>query len=97
MAITVLLDLDIKPERQEEFFEVLRGALVDTRKRQGFQSITVHKDQDKPGHTLFWERWDTRADHESYMAWRMETGFMDAVGPFVNSEPAMSYLDDVDA
>ena len=95
MAVTALLDLSVKPERHEEFLEILRGALVDTRKRQGFQSITVHKDQDKPGRTLLWERWDTRADHESYIAWRMETGFMEALGPFLSGEPIFSYLDDV--
>ena len=97
MPINVSIDLSIKPERVDEFIGILRNALPDTRKRKGFQSISVHQDQDRPGRIFLWERWDTRPDYESYTNWRMETGFMEALGPFVESEPVVSYLDDVEA
>jgi len=58
----------------------------------------VHQDQDRPGRIFLWERWgDTRPDYESYFNWRMETGIMEALGPFMESEPVFSYLDDVEA
>ena len=76
---------------------VLRGALPDTRARKGFQSISVHQDQDRTGRVYFWERWDSRPDFEAYLNWRMETGFMEALGPFLQGEPVFSYFDDVEA
>ena len=97
MAISVSLDISVKPERVSEFIGILREALPDTRKRKGFQSITVHQDQDRPDRIFLWERWDTRPDYESYLNWRMETGFMEALGPFLTGDPVFSYFEDVEA
>ena len=97
MAINVSVDLSIKSERLDEFMGILRGALPDTRARKGFQSLSVHQDQERPGRIYLWERWDSRPDYDSYLNWRIETGFMDALEPFVESEPVFSYFDDVDA
>ena len=97
MAINVSVDLSIKSERLDEFMGILRGALPDTRARKGFQSLSVHQDQERPGRIYLWERWDSRPDYDAYLNWRMETGFMDALGPFVEGEPVFSYFDDVDA
>ncbi len=46
---------------------------------------------------VLWERWDSRPDYEAYLSWRMETGFMEALGPFMEGDPVFSYFDDVDA
>ncbi len=97
MAVSVSLDLSIKPERVDEFIGILREALPDTRTRKGFQSITVHRDQDRSGRIFLWERWDTRPDYEAYLNWRMETGFMEALGPFLEGDPVFSYFEDVEA
>ena len=97
MSINVSLDLSVKPERLNEFIGILKEALPDTRKRKGFQSLSVHQDQERQGRIVVWERWDSRPDYESYLNWRMETGFMEALGPFMESDPVFSYFDDVEA
>ena len=97
MPINVSIDLSIKPERMDEFIGFLRNILPDTRRRTGFQSISVHRDQERPGRIFVWERWDTKSDQESYFKWRAETGFTEALGAFVESEPVVSFFDDVEA
>ena len=97
MAINVSVDLSIKPERLDEFIGILRGALPDTRKRKGFQSISVHRGEEGSGRIFLWERWDTRPEYDAYLNWRMETGFMEALGPFLGGDPVFSYFDDVEA
>jgi len=95
MAVTVYVEFPIHPEKFEEFAGLLRGALSDTRARQGFIDISVHVDQDKPGRTVLWERWESRSDYEAYLQWRTETGFLDTVGPYLCGEPVFAFFDDV--
>ena len=32
------------------------------------------------------EEWDSAEDQQAYMAWRVETGLIEAVGPFMQGE-----------
>ena len=49
MAVTVTLGLQIKLDRLDEFKNVLREILPDTREFSGCQDIRVIENQDSPG------------------------------------------------
>ena len=40
-----------------------------------------------------WEKFATRADHETYLAWRIEPGLLDALASILASDPEFTYLD----
>ena len=76
---------------------ILGEALVDTRAFDGCESVEVYADADNPDTIVLWEKFATRAHHEAYLAWRIETGMLDMLGPILTSGLEVAYLDDRDA
>ena len=97
MSILVLLELEAAPGAADKMIEVLRSSLGDTRARQGCESVTVHRDHDRPNTILLVERWTTRADDDAYRAWRAGDGAIPDIVPLVGGPPSIRYFDDVDA
>ena len=58
----------------------------------GFTSEETYLDQDNPDRILLWEKWETREHYEAYLAWRMETGMMEMIGPFLDGAPEFTHL-----
>ncbi len=92
MAETVILKFPIKPERRLEFVEVLRGVLPDTRAYAGFVSIEVWLPEDSDSDVVLFERWETREHQAAYFGWRVETGLLEAIGPFMAGEPVVTWM-----
>lgn len=97
MAVTVTLGLQIKLDRLDEFKNVLREILPDTRAFSGCQDIRVIENQDSPGSITILEGWDPKENHIRHMTWRTEIGTMEALAGFVEAEPAITYYDTVGA
>ena len=74
--------------------ETLKSALVDTRAFDGCESIVVYVDADEPDTVILWEKFATRAHHEAYLAWRVETGLLDMLAPILAEDLKITYLDD---
>jgi quinol monooxygenase YgiN len=96
MAVTATVDSRIRPERFDEFKQVLGDTLGATRAYDGCRSVLTLVDQDVPGRILLYEEWDSRDHQQKYIAWRMETGLMEALAPFVSEPPAISLYDSTD-
>ena len=92
MSHTVLLEVNCQPGKGAEFLSLLVAALADTRARQGADAMEPYVDADNPDRVFVWEKWATRADQESYLQWRMETGFVEALGPFLAEPPRILHL-----
>ena len=60
-------------------------------------SDEVYAHADNPDTIVLWEKFATRAHHEAYLAWRIETGMLDMLGPILASGLEVAYLDDRDA
>lgn len=95
MPVTVTLGLQIKLDKLDEFKQAIKAAIPDTRAFSESISIRVLEDQDKPGAITLLEVWDTKEDQTKYIAWRTETGFMDALAGMLESEPVIVYHDDL--
>ena len=67
--------------------------LVATRAFEGCESVEVYTDADNPDTIVLWEKFATRADHEAYLGWRIETGLLDALGSILASDLQVTYLD----
>jgi quinol monooxygenase YgiN len=67
--------------------EILVGAIPDTRAYEGCQRADVYTPEDDEGTVSVWEEWDSRAHQQAY-----QTGLLEAIGPFLNGEPTVSWL-----
>ncbi len=97
MSIDVTLDLQVSPENRETLLNTLEAILPDTRAYKGCQGVVVTSNDDDPLNIVLLEKWDVRADHESYMAWRAERGDLEKLGALLTAPPAVKYLTTVNA
>ena len=96
-ALFLTIDLQVDPERVEEFLAVMLNAAPATRAREGCRLFDIYVDQDNPGHVVFYEIWDSREQQEAYLGWRQETGFNARIGPYmVPGGGGVTYFNKVD-
>ena len=82
-ALFLTIDLQVDPEKADEFLAVMLEAAPDTRAREGCRLFDIYVDQADPGHFVFYEIWDSREHQEAYINWRQETGFNAIIGPYM--------------
>jgi len=97
MSILVLVELEARDGKADEMVEVLGRTLVDTRARQGCESVNVHRDHANPNSVLLVERWATLEDDAAYRAWRAGDGAVAEMADLVGGRPSIRYFADVDA
>jgi quinol monooxygenase YgiN len=85
MSVMITLEMPVKPDMLEEYLDILKGALVETRSYKGCRSVTTLVDQETSS-ILLVEEWDSVEDQQAYIGWRVETGLIDAISPFMQSE-----------
>mgnify|MGYP002827628675 FL=1 len=81
----ITLEMPVKPDMLEDYLNILKGALVETRSYKGCRSVTTLVDQETSSIVLV-EEWDSVEDQQAYIAWRVETGLIDAIAPFMQGE-----------
>ena len=81
----ITLEMPVKPDMLEDYLNILKGALVETRSYKGCRSVTTLVDQETSSIVLV-EEWDSAEDQQAYIAWRVETGLIDAISPFMQGE-----------
>lgn len=82
-AVHYTNELQIDPDRVEEFYDFIQEAAEDTRAFDGNQYFAILVDTDDPGRVVFYEIWDSIAHHQAYRAWRNETGFGALLGEYL--------------
>lgn len=97
MSVTVTVAGEIQPGRFDEAIELLRKELPATRAREGCEVLTVHRNQDNPNQFMIVGVWASRPQHESYLAWRIETGVLNMLGEMLVGAPSFGYWDFVGA
>ena len=97
MSVNVVLEIKAQPDQAANVIEFFRKALPATRAYDGFESLTLHQDQDDPSAFLIWEQWVTRRHYEAYLAWRTESGTLDELVQMLDGPPSFRFLDFVGA
>ena len=95
MSVVVLLEIQVKPEAVNEVKAFLKQVLPDTRAYAGCQGIDIYGNADDAGNMVFYERWDSRAHYQKYLAWRTETGVLDQLGAKLVAPPKIRYYEHV--
>ena len=97
MAVTVLLEIQAKPEHVDEIKSTFKEILPDTRAYEGCLGVDVISNQDESTNIVLVEKWETRQHYEKYLGWRQETGFVDRLVALLSAPPSIRYYDKVDA
>lgn len=92
MSHTVVAEFVCNPGKGAEFLALLLPALAETRAFEGCELVEAYTDQDNADVIVLWEKWAAREKHQAYLAWRMETGMTDAIGPFMAAPPRFVHL-----
>ncbi len=95
MSIKVFLEVDAKPECIDELKNTLVAILPDTRAYDGCIGVEVKGNQDNALNLVLIESWETRAKYETYLAWRTETGAVDALVAMLSGPPSIRYYDNL--
>lgn len=90
---TVVLTFDCKPGMRDLVVQGLSVALHDTRAFEGCELVEVYTSPEDPNLVFLWEKWRSRADQEKYLAWRTESGSMDAMASVLESPAKFVHLD----
>ena len=85
MSVLVNLEIPVKKERIEDFFDYLRDILVDTRAYEGCIRLDTYHEMEN-SKVLLIEEWEKIENQESYMQWRIETGLVEALTEFLDGE-----------
>ena len=92
MAIMVTVKFPMQAGKAPEFLDLLRGALAETRAYAGCIAVRTYAEAGG-AHVLLVEDWETKAHQEAYLNWRIETGFLDAIAPFVSGGPEVTHYE----
>ena len=87
MAVTVILELNFKPESVQAAREVMGRALQDTRAFEGNLRTDVLVDEDDDAHWLIYEIWDTVEHDEAYRSFRAGEGRIADLPPLLAGPP----------
>ncbi|MEM6308497.1 MAG: antibiotic biosynthesis monooxygenase [Pseudomonadota bacterium] len=95
--IGVILELSIKEGRRENFIEMMKSILPETRAFDGCQKFDVWTDNSDAAHVVLNEIWDSVEQHQAYLGWRVENGTLNQLVAFLNEPPAPKYFEILDA
>lgn len=93
MAVQVTIDMAVKDGRYEEVRAWFIDHIAGTRDYDGNISVEIARNQDEPQRILFVEKWDSRADFESYLRWRDESGAIGELVGMLDGDIAFRYHD----
>jgi quinol monooxygenase YgiN len=91
MPVSVVVTLKTQPGTADAMLAGLKEMLPDTRAFPGCKGVEVTRDLDNPDTLYLLERWEERANHEAYTAWRAERGDFDGLGEALSEPPTFAY------
>jgi heme oxygenase (mycobilin-producing) len=92
MTVTVILDLQIKPDDVAGSPAVLRNVLSATRNFDGNEGVDVFNDLADPGHVVVVERWESEEAVNAYQAWRATPDGASILGSILAGAPSFTRL-----
>jgi quinol monooxygenase YgiN len=96
MSIKVILEVHSNPENIQELKSTFQNILPDTRNYDGCTAVQVIENQDDSLNLVVFETWESRQHYEKYLAWRAETGALEALGTMLSQAPSIRYFDNLD-
>jgi heme oxygenase (mycobilin-producing) len=90
VAITAILELQLKADSLETAAEVIRATLTDTRAFPGCLGVTVLVDSGDPAHVVLYETWESIEHDRAYRAWRATPEGASDLGSIMAAAPKLT-------
>lgn len=90
MAITAILDLQLKAESLETAHKTIHTTLTATRAFPGCLDVTVLVDNDDPAHVVLYETWESMEHDRAYRAWRATPEGASDLGSILAAPPKLT-------
>ena len=90
MAITAILDLQLKADSLATAHEIIHATLTDTRAFPGCLDVTVLVDSNDPAHVVLYETWESIEHDQAYRAWRASAEGKSELGSILAAAPKLS-------
>jgi heme oxygenase (mycobilin-producing) len=90
VAITAILELQLKADSLETADEVIRATLTDTRAFPGCLGVTVLVDSGDPAHVVLYETWESIEHDRAYRAWRATPEGASDLGSIMATAPKLT-------
>ena len=90
MAITAILDLQLKAEALETASEIIHETLTATRAFPGCDHVAVLVDSDDPAHVILYETWESIEHDRAYRAWRATPEGASRLGSILAAAPKLT-------
>ena len=90
MAVTSILDLQIKPDEVDAAKALLERVLEQTRAFDGCLGVEVVQDVRDPAHLIAIERWESVEKDDAYRAWRAGEGAITDLPPLLAGAPRLA-------
>ena len=90
--LVMLAQMNIKPERRDEFLEYTVQNLATSRSAEGNIAFDILVDETRPNEIVFFEIWETAKAQQAYMGWRIERGDLTTLMSFLAGEPKFTAL-----
>ena len=90
MAITSILELQLKADSLETADEIIRATLTDTRAFPGCLGVTVLVDSGDPAHVVLYETWESIEHDRAYRAWRATPEGASDLGSIMAAAPKLT-------
>lgn len=92
MAVTAILDLQLKSDSLEKANDVIHATLTATRAFPGCQHVAVLVDDANPAHVVLYEVWESIEHDQAYRAWRATPEGASALGSILAAAPALTHF-----
>jgi heme oxygenase (mycobilin-producing) len=90
VAVTALLELQLKADSLEVARKVMHETLTATRARPGCLGVTVLVDNNDPAHVVVHETWESVEHDRAYRAWRATPEGASDLGSVVAAAPTLT-------
>ena len=93
MAVRVLLETQAKPGTGGDLVAFFRSIMSEARDYEGCLGVETLQNSDDADSVVLVEEWETRAQYESYLAWRREKGVSDRLKQMLAEPPVIRHFD----
>ena len=90
MAITAILDLQLKAESLDTANDVIHETLTATRAFPGCLHVSVLVDSADPAHVVLFETWESVEHDQAYRAWRGSPEGASRLGSILAAAPRLT-------
>ena len=96
MVCVIIAEFQGKEGSGSALLKCLSDMVPETRKVKGAINIDVCVDQDNLDRIIIAQRWNSRSNHENYVAYREELGDIDKISTMLSAPPKFIWLDLID-